>query len=396
MSPSRSSPTDGVAIAGGGLAAQRCAETLRRRGFDGRITMICAEPRPPYDRPPLSKQMLEENRPEGGLAYRPEAWYRDHDIDLLLGVRATALDLRPRRISLSSGEQLRYDQLLIATGGRPRRAPVLAGYENVSVLRDLEHAELLRRVLDGRPRLAVVGAGFIGLEIAAAARRRGAAVTVIEAAGNPLESILGPEVGAWFARVHRAEGVEVLTGRTVASVIGSGSVRALGLSDDRVLEVDHVVVGIGTEPDVGWVQDSGLAGPRGVHVDPDGRTVLRGVYAAGDAAATYDPELGRHLAGSHWEAAARQGTSCAHLMLGLRPPPRALSSFWTDQYDLRIQYLGHGGLADGLTFDGDPDSRDFIAVYTRGGRIVAALLVNRANRLPAIRRALKKGSTWPI
>jgi 3-phenylpropionate/trans-cinnamate dioxygenase ferredoxin reductase subunit len=387
---------DGIAIAGGGLAGQRCAETLRREGYDGPIRMICSEPHRPYDRPPLSKALLTGADDAASLAFRPAGWYRERGIDLLMGVRATGLELAGRRLRLSDGGALRFSRLLIATGGTPRTLPLLAGYDNVSVLRTLDDALALRSVLRASPRLAVVGAGFIGLEIAATARRLGAEVTVIEAASAPLAGVLGDELGAWFTRLHRAEGVRVLTGASVDRVIAAcGSVRAMVLAAGAVVEADHVVVGVGIAPDVGWLADSGLRAPAGVAADPHGRTAIDGVFAAGDAAATFDPGLGRHLPGSHWEAAARQGARVARLMLGLDPGPAPLTSFWTDQYGLRIQYVGRARPGDELAIDGDPESRQFAARFTRDGRAVAALLVNRPRCLPAARTAIEKGQPWP-
>lgn len=383
---------DPIVLVGGGLAGQRCAETLRRCGYEGPIRMICAEPRAPYDRPPLSKQLLLGSVTGESLAYRSAAWYEHHDIDLVLGVRATALEPAERRLSLSTGATLRYARLLIATGSRPRTLPVLAGYDNVSFLRTVDDAVALRDALAGRPRLAVVGAGFIGQEVAASARALGAQVTMIEAAGCPLEGVLGPKLGGWFVDLHRAEGVEVITGAMVEYVVGNGRVEQLHLSDARVVEADHVVAGVGVCSDTEWLAGSGLEQPAGVPVDEDGRTGIDGIFAAGDSAATFDPVLGRHVPGSHWEAAGRQGARAARAMLGLDPGAAPLTSFWTDQYGLRIQYLGRARPSDELRFDGDPAVRCFTATFVRAGRPVAALLVDRVRSLPAFRELIEKGA----
>jgi 3-phenylpropionate/trans-cinnamate dioxygenase ferredoxin reductase subunit len=382
--------SDGIVIVGGGLAGQRCAEALRRLGYAGAIRMVCAESERPYDRPPLSKEMLTGEQPAESLAYKLGAWYEEQAIDLMLGVRATALSVADRRLWLSDGATLTYDRLLIATGSRPRMLPVLAGHENVSVLRTVTESRGLRDVLQARPRLGVVGAGFIGQEIAASARKLGAEVTMIEAAPCPLAGVLGPELGEWFSRFHRAEGVDVITGATVARVNGNGSAHALHLSNGKVVSADHVVVGIGVEPDTDWLVGSGLRSCNGVPVDRHGRTEIDGVFAAGDVAATFDPLLSRHVAGSHWEAAGRQGARAARAMLGLDPGPAPLTSFWTDQYGVRIQYLGQARIADAFTIDGDPESRDFAATFTRSGRPVAALLVNRPRALPAARKLIEE------
>ena len=382
---------DGIVIAGGGLAGQRCAETLRRSGYEQEIKMVCSEPRRPYDRPPLSKELLAGAERDAELPFRPEQWYRDQKVDLLLGLSAERLAPAERRIELSDGSSLNYDKLLIATGGRPRTLTILSGYENVSVLRSLDDAVLLREVLASRPRLAVVGAGFIGLEVAATARRLGVDVTLIEAAACPLESVLGQKLGAWFQQLHAAEGVDVRTGVTVERVDANGAARTLILSDGSVVPVDHVVVGTGIEPDVAWLTDSGLDAARGVAVDVHGRTAVEDVFAAGDAAATFDESSRRHVPGSHWEAAGRQGARAARAMLGLDPGAAPATSFWTDQYGLRIQYVGRAQSADSLRIDGDPDRRDFTATFSRAGRAVAALLVNRPRSLPAARKLIEKG-----
>jgi 3-phenylpropionate/trans-cinnamate dioxygenase ferredoxin reductase component len=386
---------DAIVIVGGGLAGQRCAETLRRAGHEGAVRMVCAETRPPYDRPPLSKQVLLGAVQGESLAYRPITWYEQHDVDLLLGVRATALLPRERRLSLSTGAALRYARALIATGSRPRTLPALVGYDNVSVLRTIEDATILRDVLAARPRLAVVGAGFIGQEVAASARAVGAQVTMIEAAACPLEGVLGPRLGGWFSDLHRAQGVDVVTGTTVDRVIGNGRVERLYLSNGRIIEADHVVAGVGVRSDTDWLAGGALATPSGIPADRDGRTAIDNVFAAGDAAATFDPELGRHVPGSHWEAAGRQGMRAARRMLGLDPGPAPLTSFWTDQYGIRIQYLGRARPADELQIDGDPTERSFTATFIRGGLPVAALLVDRVRALPAMRELIEKGAHRP-
>jgi 3-phenylpropionate/trans-cinnamate dioxygenase ferredoxin reductase subunit len=378
-------------IAGGGLAGQRCAEALRRGGYERAIRVLCAEQHRPYDRPPLSKELLIDAAHDAGLPYRSAQWYSEQSIDLLLGVRATALDAAQRRLRVADGFALRYERLLICTGGRPRTLPVIAGYDNVSVLRTIDDARALRRVLAAGARLGVIGAGFIGLEIAATARKLGLEVTLVEAGSSPLAAVLGPELGEWFARLHAAEGVDVRTGLTVDRVDAAGSVRALRLSDGSVIAVDHVVVGVGIEPDVAWLGGSGLDVSAGIPVDAHGQTAIEHVFAAGDAAATFDERCGRHVPGSHWEAAGRQGARVARVMLGLDPGAAPVTSFWTDQYGLRIQYVGQGRLADSIEIDGDLDGRSFTAIFSHAGRAVAALLVDRPRFLPAVRKLIEKG-----
>jgi NADPH-dependent 2,4-dienoyl-CoA reductase/sulfur reductase-like enzyme len=380
--------SDPIVIAGGGPAGQRAVETLRRCGHDGPVVMACAEPHRPYDRPPLSKEALADGHDTTDVFFRAPGWYEEHDVDLRLGVRATELSPGERRVSLSDGSRLRYAGLLIATGSRPRRLRGLDGCDNVSYLRTLDDALRLRGAIAGGGRLVVIGAGFVGQEVAATARAAGAEVTMIESAPAPLIGVLGRRLGGWFSRLHAEEGVEVLLGRQVDRVIaGSGGVRALHLSDGTVVTADHVLVGIGVEPDLGWLAGSGLDAS-GVRVDDSGASGAPGVYAAGDAAAPLDPVAGRHLPGGHWESAARQGARAARAMLGLDPGRTAPSSFWTDQYGLRMQYLGHAQLHDDVSIDGQLEARNFTATFTRRGDPVAVLLVGRPHALADARRLI--------
>jgi NADPH-dependent 2,4-dienoyl-CoA reductase/sulfur reductase-like enzyme len=384
---------DGIVIVGGGLAGQRCAETLRRSGYDGKLRLLCAEPRRPYDRPPLSKELLAARRSADSLSFRSVDWYERHCIDVLLGTQATELRPAERRVGLSDHTTLHYDQALIATGCRPRTLPLLLGYENVSLLRTVDDSTELRDVISGRPRLAVIGAGFVGQEVAATARSLDAEVTMIEAAAFPLQGILGAAIGGWFAELHRAEGVEVITGCTVSGVEGNGRVRALRLSNGQLLATDHVLVAVGIAPDTAWLAGSGLDAEAGIRVDEHGRSSIPSLMAAGDAARTFDPQLGTHVLGAHWEAAANQGAHAARAMLGLDPGRVPLSSFWTDQYGIRIQYVGHAQLADRVAIDGEPGLRHFSALFTRAGRVVAVLLVDRPRALPLARNLITRGTT---
>ncbi|HET6569860.1 MAG TPA: FAD-dependent oxidoreductase [Solirubrobacterales bacterium] len=380
----------GVVIVGGGLAAQRCAETLRRRGYEGSVRMVCAEPEPPYDRPPLSKEMLAGESGEEELAYRPAWWYEEKRVELLLGVRAEGLDPAARRLRLDSGEDLPYGKLLVATGGSARRLPFLEGYENVHYLRTLADGRRLRAELREGARLAIVGAGFIGQEVAATARRLGVEVTMLEALEVPLAPILGEEVGAWFAGLHAEEGVRVLTGAMLEGARGSGVVEELVLAGGRRLACDAVVVGVGTVPATGWLAGSGLE-QSGVPTDTAGRTGLPGVFAAGDASIPFEPRFGAHARTEHWDAAAWQGAAAAKAMLGEYPGTPPLPSFWSDQYGLRIQYVGHAHRADSVVFDGDPATRDFEAVFTQSGLPVAGLTVGRPRAIPALRKRIDSG-----
>jgi len=382
---------DGVVIAGGGLAAQRCAEMLRRRGYEGAVRVVCGEPDPPYDRPPLSKELLAGTVAAEDVAYRPAWWYEEQHVDLLLDTRAEALDPEARTVRLDSGAELGYEKLLIATGGGARRLPLLSGFENVHSLRTLADARRLQAELKPGARLAVVGAGFIGQEVAATARKLGVEVTMIEALPTPLAPVLGKELGAWFAELHRSEGVQVVTGAMLESARGrAGRVQELTLADGTRIACEAVVVGVGTVPATGWLRGSGL-GEKGVHTDTAGRTVLPGVFAAGDACAPFDPRFGVHARTEHWDAAAWQGAAVAKAMLGEYPGTPPLPSFWSDQYGLRIQYVGHAHHADAIAIDGDPAERDFEATFTRGSTPVAGLTVDRPRAIPALKKRIEQG-----
>ncbi|HEX3239009.1 MAG TPA: FAD-dependent oxidoreductase [Solirubrobacterales bacterium] len=384
----------GVIIVGGGLAAQRAVETLRRRGYAAPVRIVCAEPEPPYDRPPLSKQVLAGTAPEDSVGFRPLGWYEENEVELLLGTRAEAVDVAGRSLTVDSGEALRYDKLLIATGGTARALPFL-DHANVHALRTLADARRLRAALVPGARLAIVGAGFIGQEVAATARRLGLEVTIVEALATPLGPILGERLGGWLADLHREEGVRMITGAALegAGAGGSGRVEELLLADGRRLGCDLVLVGIGTVPATAWLAGSGLD-PAGVRVDTCGRTGTPDVFAAGDACIPFDPRYGVHSRTEHWDAAAWQGAAAAKAMLGEYPGTPPLPSFWSDQYGVRIQCVGHPRHADEVSFDGDPAERDFEALFSRGGIPVAGLAVGRPRAIPALRKQIEGGDRF--
>jgi NADPH-dependent 2,4-dienoyl-CoA reductase/sulfur reductase-like enzyme len=331
--------------------------------------------------------VLLDAEADEGVPLRAADWYETKDVELLLGARAAGLDAAARKLRLRDGSELEYEHLVIATGARPRLLPAFSGRANVSTLRTVEDAQRIRELLARRARLLIIGAGFIGQEVAAAARTAGAEVTVVEAERLPLAALMGELIGGWFAELHRREGVELLLERTVAEIRGEEIVDAVTLSDGRRLECDHVLVGIGVRPDLEWVEGSGLP-TDGIPTDAAGRSALPDVYAAGDAAAFHDPYLERHALTGHWEAAGRQGAAVANAIAGAPPGPPALSSFWSDQYGTRIQYLGHAHLADEVEIDGDPGARDFVALYRRAGTPIAALIVGRPRAVAELRDRL--------
>jgi NADPH-dependent 2,4-dienoyl-CoA reductase/sulfur reductase-like enzyme len=382
--------SDGIVIVGGGLAAQRCIETLRGNGYEGPLRVVCGEPYPPYDRPPLSKEMLAGQLPTAATLLRPARWYSDRAVDLLLGTRAAHLEVAERRLELSDGSILHFDKLLIATGSHARTLPALRACSNVSVLRTIDDALALRAVLREGVRLAVVGAGFVGLEAAATARTLGVEVTIVESLDAPLAGIFGVPLGTWFADLQRAHGVDLCLGARLARVHGERRVHALELTDGRLVECDHVLIGIGVEPNTGWLRTSGLE-RGGVPVDAQGRTAAGSVFAAGDAACVYNAGAGCQVRTDHWEAAARQGVAAGRAMLALEPRATPPPSFWSDQYGVRIQYVGRHQPTDALEVTGSLPDSDFEAVFTRRGVPTAALLVGRPRALAEIRRRIEAG-----
>jgi NADPH-dependent 2,4-dienoyl-CoA reductase/sulfur reductase-like enzyme len=295
---------------------------------------------------------------------------------------------RQRRVELAGGECLPYDRLLIATGAAPVFPAVLRAGPNVQGLHTLEDALRLRVALGRGVRLAVVGAGLVGQEVAATAVAAGAWVTLIDVAPRPFDSLLGPALGGWLADLHHAAGVDVRLGRRVTGVAGAARVHALRLDDGAQVACDHVLVACGVRPATAWLAGNGVD-PRGVVVDGEGRTRLPGVFAAGDAACPLHAFSGRHRPTGHWETAARQGAAAARAMLDLpmRPAPPAV--VWSDQYGVRLQRIGDPRGADRVTVDGDLRRRDFVLTYHRAGRPVAASLAGRPQALPGVRRRLQ-------
>ena len=382
--------SDSVLIAGGGLAAQRVAETLRRRGHDGPIRMLCAEPVAPYDRPPLSKELLAGDGGHEQVALRPASWHAEHDVELLIGEAAVSLDPATRHVVTTGGRRLDAAHVVVATGSAPRTLPLLDGYSNVHTLRTLQDAAALRAAIAPGTHLAVIGAGFIGQEVAATARAAGARATLIEALPVPLMRLLGPRLGAWFAGLHRENGVDVALDVSVAAVHGDRRVEALELADGRVVRCDAVLVGVGVAATTGWLGGTPLGGGP-IEVDALGRTVVPGVYAAGDVAAAPAPG-GGHERCEHWESAVRGAAAAAHGILGLDPPPPTVPGFWSDQYGLRIQLVGRPAGADALDIDGALGDRSFAARFLHRGRPVAALLVDRVAELAHYRRLIQAGT----
>jgi 3-phenylpropionate/trans-cinnamate dioxygenase ferredoxin reductase subunit len=364
-------------ILGAGLAGGTAAVALREEGFDGVVTLVGAEPRPPYNRPPLSKGYLRgEERFEDQLV-NPEDSYASHDVDLRLGTRALAIDPTRKLVELDGGEQVPYDRLLVTTGGRNRRPPIPGlELENVLQLRTVDEADRIRAAATPGRRAVVVGMGFIGSEVTASLRQLGAEVSAIEGSTTPLARVLGEPVGDVLAQVHREHGVELVVEDSVAAFEGSGRVEQVRTAKGRVIPCEFVVAGVGISPNVELLEAAGAATENGVLVDELCRTSLPDVYAAGDVANHLHPVFGR-LRVEHWNNAFHQGRAAALSMLGTGAPYDYIHSFWSDQYDQSLEYVGFATRWDRLVVRGAPESRRFLAFYLLDGSLRAAFGLNR-------------------
>jgi 3-phenylpropionate/trans-cinnamate dioxygenase ferredoxin reductase subunit len=365
-------------IVGAGLAGAKAAEALREHGFDGRIVLAGSEPELPYERPPLSKDYLRGESPREKARVLPDDFYERHEIELRAGTTAERIDAGAREVSLSTGDRIPFDRLLIATGAEPRRLAVPgAELEGVHYLRDFPDADAIRAGLDRGGRLAVVGGGWIGAEVAASARQKGLEVTIVERSDVPLEHVLGREVGAIYAQVHRDRGVELLTGAELESFEGwHGSVERVRLADGRAVETDLVVVGVGVVPRTGLAERAGLFVEDGIVVDERLETSASGVFAAGDVANAFHPFYRRHLRVEHWANALNQPAVAARAMLGRPASYERLPYFFSDQYDVGMEYTGFASSWDGVVFRGDPEAGEFIVFWLEHDRVVAGMNVN--------------------
>lgn len=369
----------GMLIIGGGLAGGTAAEALRDEGFDGDITVVAAEPHPPYQRPPLSKGYLAGDEGSDAVILHPAQWYAERGIRLLTGVAATSLDPAAHAVDLDSGEQLEYGAVLLATGATPRMLP-LPGHElpGVMTLRRLDDSDALAATLKGGgQRLVVIGAGWIGMEVAATARGFGNEVAILERDAVPLAAALGAEMGEVFRGLHLAHGVDLRTSVGVDRIVGD--VRAEGVVvDGETLPADLVLVGVGAAPDTRLAETAGLDLLNGILTDSALRTSAPDVFAAGDVANPFHPVLQRHLRSEHWANALNAGKVAARSMLGLSASFDEIPYFYTDQYDLGMELSGYAPLMPDaeIVVRGDVDAREFIAFWVDHGRVVAGMNVN--------------------
>jgi 3-phenylpropionate/trans-cinnamate dioxygenase ferredoxin reductase subunit len=384
-----------IVIVGANLAGGRAAEELRKRGFDGRITLIGEEPHRPYERPPLSKEFLRGEQPLEKAYLRPEEWYGENNVDLMLGARATRLDLSERKVEISDGSAIGYDAVLLTTGGRPRQLQSPgATLEGIMTFRNVDDAARLSEKLGPGARIVVVGAGFIGSEIAAGARSRGADVTVLEAEPVPLVRALGEELGKVHGQIHRDNGVDLRTGVKVEGFEGDGHVARV-LTSEGPIDADFVVVGVGITPNVELAQEAGIDVANGIVVDEQCRTSAEGVYAAGDVAFHPNPILGERIRVEHWQNAQNQGAAAARAILGGTEPFAEVPWFWSDQYDVNLQMAGHPLHWNKLVYRGDPATRAFSAFFLNDERLVAAVGFNKGKDVRAARALIEAGISPP-
>jgi 3-phenylpropionate/trans-cinnamate dioxygenase ferredoxin reductase subunit len=368
------SPT--FVIVGAGMAGGKAAETLREEGFDGRVVLLGGEPERPYERPPLSKDYLRGESERAGVYLQEDAgWYDEHDVELRPSTHVESLDVAARAVVLAGGERIDYDALLLTTGAEPKRPPIPGtDLDAVHVLRTLEDSDVLRGVLDAGGRLVVVGAGWIGSEVSASARERGMDVALVEPQSVPLEGVLGPELGAFYRDVHADHGVQLHLGTGVEAIEGNGRAERVRTSDGTVLDCTAVLLAVGVAPRTQLAEDV-LDVDNGILVDASLRASADGVFAAGDVANHAHPLFGR-LRVEHWANALEQGPSAARAMLGSDVVYERVPYFFSDQYDVGMEYAGHSAPGDTVVFRGDPATREFIAFWLRDGRVTAGMNVN--------------------
>lgn len=387
-----------IVVVGASAAGLAVTEGLRRLGFAGRLTLVGEETHPPYDRPPLSKQLLSGEWDVERLRLRTPEALAALEIDLRLGQAATGVDSRAREVLLADGSRIGYDALVVATGLTPRRLPGTGGVAGVHVLRTVEDAIALRETLRGGPRLVVVGAGFVGAEAAAVARSSGAEVTLVTDEDTPLADVLGAEVGGWLAGVHRENGVTLEAGVQVTGVVAAaGRATGVALVDGRILSADAVVMGIGAVPAIGWLAGSGV--PLGNGVECDATLYAgSGVWAAGDVACWLDPRTGAPTRVEHRTHAAESGLAVARNILA---GPEAATPFdpvpyvWSDQYDLRVQMYGRTrGARDVRIVEGGTAERRLVALYGDGDRVRGVVGVNLPRQTRSYRAMVAEGTAW--
>jgi 3-phenylpropionate/trans-cinnamate dioxygenase ferredoxin reductase subunit len=366
-----------IIIVGASLAGAKAAEELRTRGYDGRLLLIGAEPERPYERPPLTKAYLRGESERAKVYVHEPDFYEQHGIELMTGTHVTSLDPGAARVTLEDGRELGYDRLLLTTGARPRTISVVgADLQGVYYLRTLSDCDALRDRLEAGGHVVVVGAGWIGSEFAASARQRGLEVTVIDPHALPNERIFGPQIGGFYRDVHAHHGVDLVPGDTVASFEGEKAVRWVRTASGKTIECDFAVVGIGVTPRTELAHAAGLDTTNGIAVNESLQTSAPNVFAAGDVANAWHPFYGRRVRVEHWAHALNQGPAAARAMLGEPVSYDRIPYFFSDQYDVGMEYSGYTTEWDEVVVRGERDAGQFIAFWLRDGRVVASMNVN--------------------
>lgn len=375
-------------VVGAGHAGGRAVEAMRNAGFTGKIILIGDEPHLPYERPPLSKELLQ-GRPEAHTPVRDDAFYAENEIDCRLGRRATALDLTGKTVTLDDGSSVSYDKLLLATGGAVRRLPLPgADLANIHYLRTLDDSRAIQGGLGDGKRVVVVGGGFIGLEVAASARQQGCAVTVLEMTDRLMGRAVLPEVSEAFLTLHTAQGVDIRLNTGIASFEGDGPVAHAVTAGGEKIPADMAVIGVGIIPETALAADAGLTVDNGIVVDEFGRTSAPDVYAAGDVTNHLNPLYGRHLRLESWQNAQNQAIAAAKTMCGDAQAYREVPWMWSDQFDANLQVAGMPESWDRVVFRGDSASSDFIGFQMAGDRLVGAMSLNRPRDMRVARRLI--------
>ena len=366
-----------MVIVGASLAGAKAAQTLRDEGFDGRIVLLGEEASRPYERPPLSKAYLQGEADFEVAAVHDADYYDTNGIELRTSTTVTAVNPAASEIELQSGERIHFDRLLLATGSEPRRLTLPgADLPGVHYLRTVVDADAIRRAVTQSVPVVVIGAGWIGVEVAASARTLGADVTLIDMAQVPLERVLGPEVGAVFRDLHADHGVHLRLGVGIESLAGSGGVEEVRLNDETVIPAGAVIVGIGITPRTQLAGAAGVDVDDGVTTDEYLATSAPGIYAAGDVANSWYPHYGRRIRLEHWSAALNQGPVAAKNMLGRQTAYDKTPYFFSDQYDFGMEYRGFAADYDQVVFRGDPDKKEFLAFWLQDGKVAAAMNAN--------------------
>ena len=385
-----------IAVVGASLAGLRAVEFIRRAEFEGQLVLIGDEERLPYDRPPLSKEVLRGDWEQERLALRRKS-YDDLNVNLMLGRRAVSLDTDAREVRLEGGDAVSFDGLMIATGGSVRELPNQPRIQGIYTLRTLDDALGIAAALAAKPRVVVIGAGFIGAEVAASSRQLGLEVTMIEALETPLAQSLGPRVGSILQEVHERRGVRVHCGRRVEGFGGSDRVESVLLDDGTEVACDLVVVGIGVTPSVSWLEGSGIELDDGVRCDETLAASVPGVVAAGDVASWYNPLFEERMRVEHWTNAVEQARHAVSSLLaapGEAKPFASVPMFWSDQFDIKIQGVGRPKPTDDLVLVGAPnESEKLIALYGRAGRLVGAVAFNQPPKLIQLRMLIGRRGT---